>query len=52
MSRAPWSSWVHQLMDGLREGLCRTGAFLAMQNGFAMTAPHDVAGRPHTHSGV
>ena len=35
MSRAQWSSWAHQLWDGLCRGLCETGTSLALQNGFA-----------------
>lgn len=52
MSRAQWAGWAHQLLDSLRDGLCRTGAFLAMQNGLAVTASHDVPTRSHANSGV
>ncbi|MCF8206149.1 MAG: hypothetical protein K9J82_13785 [Methylotenera sp.] len=52
MSRATWSGWVRQLWSGLYVGLRETGVFLAMQNGFAASLPHDVAVRSQSTSGV
>jgi hypothetical protein len=52
MSRAAWSGWAHQLLDSLCDGLCRTGAFLVMQHGFAMTAPQEAPASAHANSGV
>lgn len=52
MSRATWTPWARLLWDGLCRGLCATGAFLAMQNGFAMTTPGDAPIRSDATSGV
>lgn len=54
MSRAELKSWATTLWEGLCQGLCQSGALMAMQNGLQPGLPeaHRALARSQANTGV